>query len=310
MKYEKKLIILSGSDGKASLTMEICSGGTTARLCSKTLPVGDYILGIVNGGETVVHSFIFDGTAIMKFPVVSGEIHAGIFRGRELVLYGCSHGRAMWTANFVDAVRRHLPSDKTQNDATSANETQTISFTGRAGEIDEYFLEVSPVGYDDDAIAEVNYYEAEVTCKVDRDNGPTIEAERAECAACKRTIRDFTVAAASAPPMRKATYGEKRRIEIDKLFATHPTYEPLARLLPGSDWVKVDYDNSRYYAVGKLRDRYLMYAVPAQYSPMPPREFDGFCDWVASDLSQPMGEGYYVIFQDAVTGKTVRGGNL
>ncbi len=105
---------------------------------------------------------------------------------------------------------------------------------------------------------------------------------------------------------RKASFYEKNKDGLDTLFSRHKRYETLEKLLPGSRWVKIDYDGGgRYYVVGVTED-YLCYGVPAIYSPSPPKELKGYCQWLPKNSLEPRGEGFWIIFQDLASGETLR----
>ncbi|MBQ4049529.1 MAG: hypothetical protein IJD07_02635 [Clostridia bacterium] len=114
------------------------------------------------------------------------------------------------------------------------------------------------------------------------------------------------VAAAQAYQPRKASFYEKNKTDLEQLFRKYARYEPLEKLVPGSRWVKIDYDSGRYYLVGITAD-YLCYGVPAKYSPTPPKEFEGYCSWMPKISTEPAGEGFWIIYQDLASGKTLRG---
>jgi hypothetical protein len=97
--------------------------------------------------------------------------------------------------------------------------------------------------------------------------------------------------------------------QLDELFEAFPDEPRLAVLLPDTKWVKVDYDNTgRYYVVGvigKAKPSHICYGVPGVYSPTPPQEF-GYCQWLPID-TDPKGRGYWLMYQDAITGESVGG---
>ena len=157
-----------------------------------------------------------------------------------------------------------------------------------------------------------------------RDIGGT-GAERGNPHGGKRTDEAETAAAVSAasedPPLSDDDYGARKAPELgsasfydgvsdqlDKLFGKCERFALLEKLLPGSRWIRVDYDSSgRYYLVGLIGDpvRYICYGVPGEYSPSPPSELAGYCQWLASDAGDPSGKGFWIMYQDAATGKSI-----
>lgn len=105
---------------------------------------------------------------------------------------------------------------------------------------------------------------------------------------------------------RKASFYERNKDEIDNLFRTNARFTTLERIIPDSKWVKIDYDDSgRYYVVG-MTDDYLCYGVPGRYSAEAPEEFKGYCQWLPVNENDPLGEGFWVMFQDLADGTTVK----
>lgn len=113
---------------------------------------------------------------------------------------------------------------------------------------------------------------------------------------------------AGAAHLRKASFYEQAAPQIDKLFRDNPHHAELEKLLPDTRWVRVDFDGKSYYAVGLIgaRPDFVGYAVPAAYTPEPPEELDGYAVWVPRDPAAPAGDGYWVMYQDAVTGASVK----
>jgi len=97
--------------------------------------------------------------------------------------------------------------------------------------------------------------------------------------------------------------------QIDELFATFPHDENLAKMIPDSKWVRVDYDHTgKEYLLGIINEngaiKYICYGVPGQFSKAPPKELEKFSQWLPLDLNNPE-EGYWVMFQDATTGDSI-----
>jgi hypothetical protein len=98
--------------------------------------------------------------------------------------------------------------------------------------------------------------------------------------------------------------------QLDDLFANYPREEYLCGLFEGTEWVRVNYDNAgQYYTVGLIYDgdtvRCICYGVPGRYAPRPPAELTGFCQWLPFSTDEPQGGGYWLMYQDAETGKSI-----
>lgn len=146
-------------------------------------------------------------------------------------------------------------------------------------------------------------------------------AETAALTATKtETARQATVAAtavpqpqsdsfrlAGAPKPKPLSFYETIKEKLDALFQSGVQCVELENIMPDTRWVKVDYDERRYYAVGLIgaRPDYVCYGVPARYTPTAPEELAGYCNWVPIKAQEPEGDGYWLLFQDADTGESI-----
>ena len=99
--------------------------------------------------------------------------------------------------------------------------------------------------------------------------------------------------------------------QIDNLFANNPTEDYLQELIPNSKWVKVGLENEEdYYVLGLIYEKeklmYISYGVPGVYQKVPPRELSGFPVWFPLDENKPQGFGYWLSYQDADSGESVK----
>lgn len=97
--------------------------------------------------------------------------------------------------------------------------------------------------------------------------------------------------------------------QIDELFDKFPHDENLAKLIPNSKWVRVDYDGiGKDYIIGLIYEddtlKYICYGVPGEYNTQPPQELLKFSQWLPVDPSNP-DIGFWVMFQDATTGDSI-----
>ena len=99
--------------------------------------------------------------------------------------------------------------------------------------------------------------------------------------------------------------------QIDDLFANNPSEEYLQELLPNSKWVKVKIDeDGNYYVLGLIYEennlKYICYGVPGVYQKNAPRELSGYPVWFPLEESKPQGFGYWLSYQDAESGESVK----
>ena len=107
----------------------------------------------------------------------------------------------------------------------------------------------------------------------------------------------------------RACYYEKVKRELGSLFEKYPREEALCRLLPESVWSRVDFGKNKYYVVGLISEgrkpKYICYGVPAEKRGEPPQALKGWCSFLPASLFDLDGRGYWIMYQDAETGKCV-----
>ena len=119
---------------------------------------------------------------------------------------------------------------------------------------------------------------------------------------------EFERLSAKIPELAPVSFYDSVKDQVERLFGKNERFENLEKLLPESRWIKVNYDASgKYYLVGVIGDpvRYLCYGVPGEYSPTPPSDLAGYSQWLALDENDPAGKGFWLMYQDAHTGRSV-----
>ncbi|MBO5777400.1 MAG: hypothetical protein J6R34_03020, partial [Clostridia bacterium] len=95
--------------------------------------------------------------------------------------------------------------------------------------------------------------------------------------------------------------------QLDEIFVCYPEEEVLNGLVPNSSWVRINTPDG-YYVVGLILDgdavSYICYGVPSTDRNMPPTEIADFAVWLS--LGGGEGRGYWLIYQDALTGKCLK----
>lgn len=95
--------------------------------------------------------------------------------------------------------------------------------------------------------------------------------------------------------------------QIDEIFVCYPEEEVLNNLVPNSKWVHINTPDG-YYVVGLILDgdvvSYICYGVPSTDKNTPPIELVDLAVWLP--LGENDGKGYWVIYQDAQTGKCLK----
>ncbi len=133
-------------------------------------------------------------------------------------------------------------------------------------------------------------------------------AEKPEVIAMARriTLRDYRVEEPKKASGRKATFFERSSAQIEKLMNSFERFSAMEKMIPGSRFVKINYDKKRYYIVGVIGRDYICYGVPSMYSSVPPEMFDGYARWLPFDADFPHGEGFWMMYQDGISGETLK----
>lgn len=171
-------------------------------------------------------------------------------------------------------------------------------------------IQVQTPTYDDETVATENYYlyddkeeqnEQSLFTKNVRPDAQSKNQRGGE----KEEIEMFEDAQSVA--FNEENYYLKVKDDLDKLFATMPPDTALNKSLPSSKWVKINYGEENHYVVGIIfkdsEPEYICYGVPAKYNEKPPKELDGICSFIPLSVFDMQGDGYWVIFQSAITGK-------
>lgn len=105
------------------------------------------------------------------------------------------------------------------------------------------------------------------------------------------------------------TFYQEIKSQIDKLFQENRAEEYLQAIIPSSKWVKVN-EGEYAYVLGLIYDeeklKYICYGVPGVYQETPPKNLCGFPVWVALDQENNHGFGYWLSYQDAISGQSVK----
>ena len=112
------------------------------------------------------------------------------------------------------------------------------------------------------------------------------------------------------PPKMHYNFYDKLSGQIQKMFDNNEPFDILNEIFPNSKFCKVNFDDgSGYYAFGIIYDeeraKYLCYGMPAQKDDAPPKEFAELYQWLPVDTSSEDGDGFYMMYQDAETGKNI-----
>ena len=194
----------------------------------------------------------------------------------------------------------------------------------------ENLSDTAPIAqYDDEVVATENYFEKdndlqqklEMIKRLDKDyvrieNAvPSFGSEKEEnkSGAHSYGFSDETDFGGGENYNEHSPYYDTVKDELFGVMEKFPTEERLSASIPYSKWVKINYSESKYYVVGLVKEhekeKYICYGVPAKYSPEPPKELKGFCSFVPLSVFDMKGDGYWMMFQDAITGECIKMNN-
>ena len=219
-----------------------------------------------------------------------------------------SHENALTDANINGILDANLQPILEKNEQ---NEHTMSALKEEKQEMDEFSL------YNDDTLANENYYEKELSHEQIQPT-QTLENARAESAIkeqSEKTQTDVTKdgnADCLLHPFKKDPDGYYLSIkgELDELFATYPRDESLNGAFSCSEWVRLKGTaKDPQYLVGVLyhdgRAKYVCYALKAEDKNNPPDEIKSVCSFVPCSIFQE-DKGFFVLFQSTATGECIK----
>ena len=171
----------------------------------------------------------------------------------------------------------------------------------------------SPKEYDDQAVATINYYDQKERTKIESistENDAFIVGNQTETAEDQKKSDAFENEKNIDKGKGDAPYYLSVKPELDKIFAKFPEETSLKKIIPESKWAKIRYSQEKYYVVGLVMEqnteKYICYGVPSPYAETPPEPLKGCSFFVPKSIFKLKGDGFFIMFQDAVTGKCVK----
>lgn len=178
--------------------------------------------------------------------------------------------------------------------------------------------------YNDEAVATENYYDTDEKIKQKLENIKEIAYEHFgneddvgnsfSPQAEKKGEENFDLSQNEADEGRSEStpYYLTVKDELDGIFDKFPSETALEHAINGSRFAKVYYADDKYYVVGVIKEndkeKYICYGVPSVYRETPPKELAGYCSFVPLSIFDIKGDGYFMMFQDAFTGRCVHKG--
>lgn len=331
MEYLKKVLVtkqvsegfsLSGKNisGIVRLEVENCVATLYLSLINvATVESGCYYV-FLQDANGVLYSFDIGrrptsfSTTLLSVPSIERGFSAGVVYIKDdlpiLITFACSDTLKINISDF-----KKIIAEKCLSDRKSAKKMDDLK-------------EIYPLSqkYDDEVVATENYYlkDAEIEEKLKiielmeygnvRDEvnvsfGESKEEKREEENSFFN-LQDETNDSPCEKFSEQNPYYLTAKEELDKIFENFPPEETLMKTLPFSKWAKINYAEDKFYVVGLVKEnkkeKYICYGIPAKYSPEPPKELAGYCSFIPLSIFDMKGDGYWMMFQDAVTGECAK----
>ena len=108
-------------------------------------------------------------------------------------------------------------------------------------------------------------------------------------------------------PNKQSVY-ENLKSQFKYVFENYPPDSLLNSLIENSKFVRIE-EEEKSYSIGVIYEnekmKYICYAILCNYNTPAPEELGKHYQWLPLDCEDPLSEGYYVVFQDAVDLKIV-----
>jgi len=172
-----------------------------------------------------------------------------------------------------------------------------------------------PPRYEDEAIAEVNYYEFAETDA----GGGALRENPQKKEVGRKAGQNETPAGAfqtdgvtpqqGANPLARGNFYERMKGEIEGILSAYPAEEHLESVVSGSKWVKISYGDGKFYVFGVIygdgKPQYVCYGVPTDKSDVPPESMRGLASFIPLSADE-RNNGFWVMYQDAQTGASLK----
>ena len=166
----------------------------------------------------------------------------------------------------------------------------------------------SDIKYEDEALAQENYYEFGQAFK----DGGAVREDKAE----EENGYGVPQNEAAYSFSKKGSFGglssggnfySRMKAEIESVLSSYPKEDALENIVENSRWVKITYGDGKYYVFGVIyggsEAQYICYGVPSENPDTPPPSLENSSFIPA----YPEGNaGYWVMYQDAKTGASIK----
>ncbi len=107
---------------------------------------------------------------------------------------------------------------------------------------------------------------------------------------------------------KRESFFSKVSGQVEKMFQDKEPEKVLENIIPDSKFCRVE-NGDDYYVFGVIYEggveKCLCYGVPSEYKDVPPKELEGYCQWLPVDPENYLSKGYWLTYQDAKTGENI-----
>ena len=175
---------------------------------------------------------------------------------------------------------------------------------------------VEEAPYEDEALAQENYYEYEQAYK----SGGALRTDPQKEEDGQGVLKDeeasgtFEENGVGGLAQGGKFYFQMKE-EIKKVLSSFPKEEELENVVENSRWVRINYGDNKYYVFGIIyggekplnesMPQYICYGVPSVDSKNPPESLRGLASFIPAS-KENVQSGYWVMYQDADTGASIK----
>lgn len=114
---------------------------------------------------------------------------------------------------------------------------------------------------------------------------------------------------AESLPLGTVPFYEKIWHKIEDMFDIYQHDSVLEDLVYDSAWIRIPYEDDGYYVIGVISDDgkpvFICYGIPQEKMARPDKEIEDSCEWLPIDKTDVSGRGYWLVYQDAMTGENI-----
>ena len=265
-------------------------------------PNGILTLGIYSNNKVVKAGLTYKGNSLYRF-LLSNELDINNF-SCALVNFEGGEAKPILFGNTIGCFSKDELYEEILEKLNGSSNMKDV----------ENVLDESGLLYDED-------YQKEIDNCIDENLNKCESNCVKDCKDCKykefylQSLRDNDICNAleveetDEPEVDNSFYNDLKD-DIQILFKDNPSEIYLEKLIPNSKWVKVKVEENEYYVLGLIYEddiiKYICYGIPGIYQQNPPRQLSGQPVWFPLTNQDNKGFGYWISYQDADSGESVK----